>query len=155
MLFHIISTYLLRSGRFCSCQKPTTCPNSCMITAVSEQPRPSETYWRPPFLPTSALQLKFSWTYFNKQKSHSCKVTNITYYCHKLILKYMKLVQICRRFGVFLWKVICERIMAHEWHIHYHRLCNKSMFLFFKTKHLGNFHELTQFRVWKQHNLDL
>lgn len=59
MFFLMICTLLLRSGRVCSCQKPTTWPSSCTTIPNLSQFFPIEMAWAPfPRLPTKEQHLK-------------------------------------------------------------------------------------------------
>lgn len=54
-----MSTYRSRSGRVCSCQKPTTCPSSCTTMPNLSQFLPMLIAWPPsPRLPTNEQQLQ-------------------------------------------------------------------------------------------------
>ena len=58
---HNTSTYLFRSVRDCSCQKPTACIISCMMIPFLSHPGPTDRSWGPEVencLPTRDQQLK-------------------------------------------------------------------------------------------------
>lgn len=46
-----------RSGRFCSCQNPTACPNSCVIMPKRKHPEPRDKACCPLRRPTKLQQL--------------------------------------------------------------------------------------------------
>lgn len=61
---HSTSTYLLRSVRDCSCQKPNACISSCIMMPFLSQPGPTDRSWGPGFdicWPTDDQHLKKCW----------------------------------------------------------------------------------------------